>query len=155
MTTSNFVLKDTFLSKTNTTSYTPTANYHPATKKYVDDTAYWKVSDTAYASSWNWVTTVAPSKNAVYDKISAMDTTIGNKANTSDVLTKTNTTSYTPTANYHPATKKYVDDAVSQGSWWIQALPWSPIEIKYIWAWTQEQYDALSTYREDTIYHIV
>ena len=235
MTTSTLTLKDIFLSKTNTTSYTPTANYHPATKKYVDNTSAWKVNDTAYASSWNWVTTVAPSKNAVYDKIStmdttiswkqdalatqtaytskgtaskvpqittnslwqvtgitevnisypsqvsdtayasswswvtwtapsknavydkinAMDTTIGNKANTSDVLTKTNTTSYTPTANYHPATKKYVDDAVSQSSWWIQALPWSPIEIKYIWAWTQEQYNALSTYREDTIYHIV
>lgn len=28
-----------FLSKTNTTSYTPTADYHPATKKYVDDNA--------------------------------------------------------------------------------------------------------------------
>ena len=35
-----------------------------------------QVSDTAYASSWNWVTWTAPSKNAVYDKISAMDTTI-------------------------------------------------------------------------------
>lgn len=32
------------------------------------------------------------------------------KANVVDVLTKTNTTQYTPTANYHPATKKYVDD---------------------------------------------
>ena len=30
------------------------------------------ISDTAYASSWNGVTTVAPSKNAVYDKINAM-----------------------------------------------------------------------------------
>ena len=29
-----------YLSKTNTTSYTPTANYHPATKKYVDDYIY-------------------------------------------------------------------------------------------------------------------
>ena len=28
------------------------------------------------------------------------------------VLTKTNTSSYTPTADYHPATKKYVDDQV-------------------------------------------
>lgn len=27
-----------------------------------------------------------------------------------NVLTKTNTTAYTPTSNYHPATKKYVDD---------------------------------------------
>lgn len=54
------------------------------------------VSDTAYAASWNWVTTIAPSKNAVYDKISAMDTTIGSlstavsgKADATDVNTKT------------------------------------------------------------------
>ena len=82
------------------------------------------VNDTAYASSWNGVTWVAPSKNAVYDKINAMDTTIGNKANTSDVLTKTNTTSYTPSANYHPATKKYVDDNVkTYNAWtWISIL---------------------------------
>ena len=32
-----FVSKDNVLTKTNTTSYTPSANYHPATKKYVDD----------------------------------------------------------------------------------------------------------------------
>lgn len=29
------------------------------------------------------------------------------------VLTKTNTTSYTPTSQYHPATKKYVDDSIT------------------------------------------
>lgn len=40
-----------------------------------------QVSDTAYASSWDWVTDTAPSKNAVYDKISAMDTTISGKQN--------------------------------------------------------------------------
>ena len=32
---------------------------------------------------------------------------------TNGVLTKYNTTSFTPTANYHPATKKYVDDKVT------------------------------------------
>jgi len=42
-----------------------------------------KVSDTAYdATSWDWVTTIAPSKNAVRDKIDAMDTTIGTKQET-------------------------------------------------------------------------
>ena len=30
------------------------------------------VSDTAYAASWNGVTTIAPSKNAVYDKIQTL-----------------------------------------------------------------------------------
>lgn len=33
-----------------------------------------------------------------------------NKAEKSDVLTKTNNTVYTPTGDYNPATKKYVDD---------------------------------------------
>ena len=32
---------------------------------------------------------------------------------TASVLSTTNTQSYTPTANYHPATKKYVDDAIT------------------------------------------
>lgn len=31
----------------------------------------------------------------------------------SDVLTKTNITAFTPTSDYHPATKKYVDDTVA------------------------------------------
>lgn len=35
-----------------------------------------------------------------------------NVNNQTQVLSKTNTQEYTPTANYHPATKKYVDDAV-------------------------------------------
>ena len=34
-------------------------------------------------------------------------------AGKSEVLTKTNTTSFTPTSSYHPATKKYVDDAIA------------------------------------------
>ena len=43
--------------------------------------------------------------------LSTFKTWIGN-----NVLKKDNTTAYTPTANYHPATKKYVDDTVSNAS---------------------------------------
>lgn len=32
------------------------------------------------------------------------------------VLMKDNTTAFTPTANYHPATKKYVDEKISGGT---------------------------------------
>ena len=39
-----------------------------------------------------------------------------------DVLTKTNTTAYTPTANYHPATKKYIDDIVGDVETLLAAL---------------------------------
>lgn len=41
-------------------------------KVYVDGAGV-VVSDTAYAVSWNGVTGVAPSKNAVYDKVEALD----------------------------------------------------------------------------------
>ena len=37
----------------------------------------------------------------------------GTLAFTSSVLTKTNTSSYTPTSDYNPATKKYVDDTIT------------------------------------------
>lgn len=44
--------------------------------------------------------------------ISTLDT---NKADKSNVLELDNTDTFTPTADYHPATKKYVDDAVVGG----------------------------------------
>lgn len=61
-------------------------------KDYVDEqiseATAGAVSDITYASSWNWVTGIAPSKNAVYDKISTMDTAISGKQNTiSDLAT--------------------------------------------------------------------
>lgn len=46
---------------------------------------------------------------------SATQTALNAKANTVDVLTKTNTTPYTPTADYHPVTKAYADALASGG----------------------------------------
>ena len=37
---------------------------------------------------------------------------LSEKVNASDVLTKTNTAAFTPTGDYQPATKKYVDDTI-------------------------------------------
>lgn len=45
--------------------------------------------------------------------VATMQTTLDGKANASDVLTKTNTTAFTPTADYHPATKKFVLDSMT------------------------------------------
>ena len=129
----------------------------------VDNAAYW--------STWDWVSWVAPSKDAVYDKISAMDTTIGNKANSSDVITKTNTTAFTPTGDYNPATKKYVDDvaaSINSAEWWnitgtladqtdlktaLDAKVGSSNNtINNVVHLTQSAYDALTTKDENTWY---
>lgn len=56
-----------------------------------------QVSDTAYGSSWDWVTTTAPSKNAVYDKINSIDWLIPSAATSSNKLTD----------------KNYVDDSIN------------------------------------------
>ena len=79
-----------------------------------------KFVSTTEKSTWNWkqdaLTTAqlnAANSWITSTKVSTYDwyaTTIANKANTSDVLTKTNTTAFTPTGDYQPATKKYVDD---------------------------------------------
>lgn len=46
--------------------------WNSTTVKFEPGSAGGSVSDTAYAGSWNGVTDVAPSKNAVYDKIEAL-----------------------------------------------------------------------------------
>ena len=53
-----------------------------------------------------------------------------------NLLSKTNTTEYTPTENYHPATKKYVDDAIANisggsGSGEGTAPDYGPYSIQY------------------------
>lgn len=76
-----------------------------STWQVVTKTANWywyanipsQVSDTAYGSGWNWVTTTAPSKNAVYDKINSIDWVIPSAATTSNQL----------------ADKNYVDDSIN------------------------------------------
>jgi hypothetical protein len=58
------------------------------------------ISDTAYdATSWNWVTTIAPSKNAIRDKIETMDSAIAlntakvtNATHSGDIVGATSTT---------------------------------------------------------------
>lgn len=42
---SSSYIKANLLTKTNTTAYTPTSNYHPATKKYVDDKSSTKIGN--------------------------------------------------------------------------------------------------------------
>lgn len=39
--------------------------------------------------------------------------TLTNRSSTANVLTNTNDRAYTPTRDYNPATKKYVDDSIA------------------------------------------
>ena len=58
------------------------------------------------------VTATTTELNYVDGVTSNIQTQLNAKAATSAVLTKTNTTAFSPSADYHPATKKYVDDQI-------------------------------------------
>lgn len=99
-------MKGYFLEKSNTSAFTPTGDYNPATKKYVDD---------AVANAGGDGPDLTP-----YAKLT-------------DVLTKTNTTEYTPASAYHPATKQYVDQAVAgAGGITEESDPTVPLYVKNI-----------------------
>ena len=154
-----------YLPIANTTEYNPTKEYHPATKKYVDDKVTIKILPVDYNK--NCATNVAdlephsiymspndakflylgyekldgsfsglflsgnPHGKFIYTgakddtKIEVMlegichtayfktDTVDPHTEKTVFYLTKNNTTEFTPTTDYNPATKKYVDDKVT------------------------------------------
>lgn len=99
--------KDNVLEKDNTTPYTPTSDYHPATKAYVDSLTG--------GASWGEII------NNIEDQEDLMQL-LNDRPTLSQVLTKTNTTAFTPTASYHPATKKYVDDVLANINTWGQII---------------------------------
>jgi len=84
-----------------------TDNPHNVTKAQVGLS---NVDNTSDASKPLSIATI----NALATKldITTYNSGIALKANLTDVLTKTNTGVYIPTLDYHPATKKYVDDVV-------------------------------------------
>ena len=112
-----YARKENVLEKTNIQEYTPTEDYHPATKKYVDD----QIASVESGGSSGGLTAddvLTKTNTTSYTPTSSYHPATkkyvdDNSVSPSEVLTKTNTTSYTPTSNYHPATKKYVDDQIT------------------------------------------
>ena len=95
--------KTNVLEKDNTVEYHPTQDYHPATKAYVDSLTG--------GASWGEIV------NNIEDQEDLMQL-LNDRPTKTQVLTKTNTTAFTPSANYHPATKKYVDDVFARVNGW-------------------------------------
>ena len=92
-------------------SYDYGINYYYI-KKYVATTCYIKLSDLITRSVTKVYTTSALTTEQNYWSIT--DLTAGYMLQDStSILGKNNTTAWTPTGDYNPATKKYVDDAVA------------------------------------------
>lgn len=106
--------KTNVLEKDNVTVFTPTADYHPATKKFVNDlfTAF-SIAASSVTSAANGNLSSTNVQAALVELQGDIDTLGSGKADKSNVLTKDNVTVFTPTLSYHPATKAFVDAAIA------------------------------------------
>lgn len=177
--TETYPLQQSVLTKTNTTPFTPTGDYHPATKKYVDEknvmykmyfytepgvgnhlmindpegndieaerfknilinnpylnitfSPLLKSSEKTKCIGIDNYTMFFLSKDKTLNILNISNLSTQNQhmdyllttydlVDKDSVLTKTNTTEYTPSQKYHPATKKYVDDNISQETYIIE-----------------------------------
>ncbi len=141
---SDKVDKANSLGKNNTDSYMPTSDYHPATKKYVDDKGVAGFIKDVVAHPAHLTTIVDTTLSPLVDDVFLVRASIGSvaggdlqpaglyrkkvggwvylgvnqsdmdlKADKSNTLELDNTISFTPSSPYHPATKKYVDEVAS------------------------------------------
>ena len=81
---------------------------------------YHAVSDAAYDSTWDWVTSIAPSKNAVYDKIESLN---------ADDISDTSTTNKFVTQTDKDAWDWKQDELQSWVN--IRTINWTSI----LWSW--------------------
>lgn len=117
-----------YLHKTNTVAYTPTADYNPATKKYVDDTAVAmdaqsgsKVNRAGDTMTGDLILNANPTtslgaatKQYVDAGDNAMQAQVSSKVNRAgDTMTGDLILNADPTVSLGAATKKYVDDTAT------------------------------------------
>ena len=117
-----------------------------------------QVDDTAYANTWDWVTSTAPSKNAVYDKISAMDTTIGWKQDTiSDLSTiRDNATAWawaaTTIAWYWDVVTHDASEFATSTQWWKADTALQPSAIDDTAFWASWDWDTTHAPTKNAVY---
>lgn len=99
-----------FLTRNNTSVYSPTADYHPSTKKYVDDAVQLKLDKPGDSFQAGNFLTISESGAPVDSGVNS--SRIVETSALDNYLSKTNSGIYVPTENYHPATKLYVDESV-------------------------------------------
>ena len=117
---------------------------------------------------YRWTTKLAGSMNGFYPEnvgttwqVLTRTTTWYEWENATGLVTSVNGNTWAVTVNevpwtwttWHILTKTAngYDWAAAPASW-IQKASWSPIDLQYIWAWTEAQYTALTNKNENTVY---
>lgn len=138
-----------YLAKNNTTAFTPSGDYNPATKKYVDDWLSWKqgtlTTQTAYTTKWTSTKVPTITTNTLWQVTWITETSIAFPVtsvgwSTWAVWLKTiNNTSLVGSGNI--------------SIWWISNnTTWTTTTVTQIWAWTESEYSSLSSKNATTIY---
>ena len=109
-------INGTYSWATGTGSFSETAY-----QNYSEGDLFWRTNTELVKAITNISSGATLTENTNYI-VTTIDDELKSKLDSNDVLTKTNTISYTPTADYNPATKKYVDDSISGFSTTLSGL---------------------------------
>lgn len=145
-----FIVSDVTIEKASGVNYWATS--HPANSvvRISNNYAFWKDIQTAINSKAEW--------NATWDytfswnQISVSGDNARLQASGSDMTLSSNVTLKFHDWDIWPISLSQLAD--NSSVWAIKNLPWTPTEVKYERTWTQAQYNALWTYRQDTRYYV-
>lgn len=140
--------ENTYIYGSSSTSGSTTTYIFPSVEKKKNADSTWGPA-TGYTTIYQWAYKIEVTGSTY------TGTVVNDWSNLANVIEPTGVPYagyFTPTADYHPATKKYVDDAISWGGGGIICDPSSPITITKIWAWTESQYQNLGSYDNSTAY---
>lgn len=161
--TSNIALYDhndykNFLSTTNTISYTPTADYNPATKKYVDDAVGSITIPSIAVVNNSSVVNATPSWGDLHTLTLSDTANTVTKSYVDGKISSWTTAPSSPTEwmLWYDTTNdelKVYDWTTWNVTWgWIKLAANSPLTVTEIWAGTESQYNSLSSKWATTAY---
>lgn len=152
-----------FLAKNNTTAFTPSWDYNPATKKYVDDAVSWITPGQTY-TAWNWINIDQNNEISADTSVIATQTDLASKQDTLTAWTWINIDANNEISNTLP----WPTIAATAPTWTEWALWYdttNDVLMAYNWtswkeAWTQMKVlsygnstwqDFLNAYNENAI----
>lgn len=145
------------------TPFTPTQNWHPATKKYVDDWLDAKqdtISDLATIRSGASAGATALQS---WDDVSELNNDAG-YLTSSTWVTSVNSHTWAVTVAEVPSwwtdgqvltqTSGWTPVWANPSGWIENDTTWTTTTVGKIWAWSESEYNGLSSYNSNTIYYV-
>lgn len=147
--------ENTYIYGSSSTSGSTTTYIFPSVEKKKNADSTWGPA-TGYTTIYQWAYKIEVTGSTYTGSV------VNDWSNLANVIEPTGVPYagyFTPTADYHPATKKYVDDAVAWGwgwgGWITNNTTGTTYTLSSIWVGTEAQHTNLQTISSTTLYVVL